>query len=138
MFSPSEIAGMRLKNRLVRSATYEGAMSRDGKRTDKMLKLYKDLSEGGAGLIITGNMAVLPEGRAFPKQANIFHDDHIREIEPISRIVHESENGTKIVAQLNHAGRQVLHDNHEAMPSPGDIFFTDSAKMINFIEKEIV
>jgi len=60
VFSEGIIARMKIKNRLVRSATYEAAMTEDGRTTDRMLTLYKDLAEGGVGMIITGHMAVLP------------------------------------------------------------------------------
>jgi 2,4-dienoyl-CoA reductase-like NADH-dependent reductase (Old Yellow Enzyme family) len=32
--------------------------------TEEGINLYRDLAEGGVGLIITGYMAVMPEGRS--------------------------------------------------------------------------
>lgn len=46
---------MKVKNRLVRSATYKAAMAENFRTTDKILRLYRDLSEGGVGMIITGH-----------------------------------------------------------------------------------
>ncbi|MDB4304106.1 NADH:flavin oxidoreductase, partial [Desulfosarcina sp.] len=46
-----EINGMQLKNRLVRSATYENMAAEDGKVTDKLIKFYSKLAKGGVGLI---------------------------------------------------------------------------------------
>jgi len=46
-------------------------VTEEGKVTDGMLALYKNLSEGGVGMIITGLMAVMPEGKLAHKQACI-------------------------------------------------------------------
>ena len=50
---PMKIGNLEIKNRFVRSATYEG-MAHEGHVTDKHVELYKNLAEGGVGLIITG------------------------------------------------------------------------------------
>ncbi|MBN1364922.1 MAG: NADH:flavin oxidoreductase [Syntrophaceae bacterium] len=122
IFSEAEIAGLKLKNRLVRSATYEAAMTKDGMITDKMLMLYKNLAEGGIGLIITGHTTVAANGKANPKQVCLFDDKFINEIKLIADIVHKAGSGCKIFAQISHAGRQVMHDNHDAEPvGPSDI-----------------
>jgi len=39
VFEHEEIGGLVIKNRLVRSATYEGMASEDGRVTDELLKL---------------------------------------------------------------------------------------------------
>jgi len=54
VFEPKEIGRLNIKNRLVRSATYEALASEDGTVTEKLVELYKTLAEGGVGLIITG------------------------------------------------------------------------------------
>src|SRR5512142_2811331 len=51
VFSEGRIAGLRTTNRLVRSATAEGA-SPNGRMNADGLKLYEQLAQGGAGLII--------------------------------------------------------------------------------------
>jgi 2,4-dienoyl-CoA reductase-like NADH-dependent reductase (Old Yellow Enzyme family) len=117
VFSEGNIAGLTLKNRLVRSATSEAAMTGDGKITDGMFSLYKNLAEGGVGMIITGFMAVMPEGKMSPKQACIWDDGYIAEIARIGDVVHGSGNDCKILAQLVHAGRQKRLDLEYVGPS---------------------
>lgn len=117
LFSEGKIANLNLKNRLVRSATYEAGMTEDGKVTDGMSALYKNLAEGGSGMIITGFMAVMPEGKAVHKQACIWDDGHIDEIAKIAEVVHGSETDCMILAQLHHCGRQGLLDNDLVAPS---------------------
>ena len=42
LFSDGKISYLRVKNRLVRSATYEGSMTEDGKVTEDLLKALKE------------------------------------------------------------------------------------------------
>lgn len=114
VFSYGNISNLVLKNRLVRSATYESQMTTDGKTTDKMLKIYKDLAEGGTGMIITGFMAVTAAGKGVPDQTCIYSDEYIEEISKIADIVHQTNSNCVIIAQLCHAGRQILHHNDYA------------------------
>jgi len=97
-------------------------MTDEGRITDKKLTLYKNLAEGGVGLIITGHMAVMTQGKANHNQTCIYDDEFIKEIQPIAHIVHEAGNGCKVIAQLSHAGRQVLQDNKDAEAvGPSDV-----------------
>ena len=63
VFSEGRIAHLAVKNRLIRSATYEGGMTDDGRVTAEILSLYRNLAEGGVGTIITGHMAVRRKGK---------------------------------------------------------------------------
>jgi 2,4-dienoyl-CoA reductase-like NADH-dependent reductase (Old Yellow Enzyme family) len=122
VFSEGRIAHLAVKNRLIRSATYEGGMTEDGRVTAEILSLYRSLAEGGVGTIITGHMAVTREGKASDRQICIYDDCHIAEIAQIAEVVHASGTDCKIVAQLSHAGRQVLHDNTVAeCVGPSDV-----------------
>ena len=122
VFSKGEIAHLVVKNRLIRSATYEGGMTKDGEVTGKILNLYRELADGGVGIIITGHMAVSPKGKGNPRQICLYDDIHIPEIARIAEVVHDSENDCKVMAQLSYAGRQVLHDNSVAeCVGPSDV-----------------
>ena len=122
LFSQGSIAHLTVKNRLIRSATYEGSMTTDGSVTPEMLSLYKNLSQGGVGTIITGHMAVRREGKGHVRQTCIYDDRHIDEISKIAEVVHSSGTDSKIVGQLSYAGRQVLHDNDVAVcVGPSDV-----------------
>ena len=122
MFSSGRIAHLAVKNRIIRSATYEGAMTEDGRVTTEILSLYRNLAEGGVGTIITGHMAVGRKGKGNDRQICIYDDTHIPEIARIADVVHASGSNCKIVAQLSYAGRQVLHDNTMAeCVGPSDV-----------------
>lgn len=108
VFSPKEIGGVLIKNRFVRSATYEGMASEDGKVTDKLVELYKNLAKGGTGLIITGYMYVQQIGKGAPYMTGIDRDDFILGLKRIADTVHKYGNGCKVAVQLVHCGRQTV------------------------------
>ena len=64
LFEKTNIKGMELKNRLVRSATHEGMADENGFPTQDLFKLYERLAKGGIGLIITGFAFVSRDGRS--------------------------------------------------------------------------
>ena len=105
IFSEGRIANLRLKNRLVRSATAENAW-RDTGMTEEGINLYRDLAAGGVGLIITGHMAVMPEGRSNDLQTRIHDDRFIESLTRIPAVVHKTSKDCKVVAQIAHAGMQ--------------------------------
>jgi 2,4-dienoyl-CoA reductase-like NADH-dependent reductase (Old Yellow Enzyme family) len=106
VFEAKEIGGMTIKNRLVRSATYEGMASEKGNVTDELIELYKTLAEGGVGLIITGHAFVQPSGKGMPYQIGIDRDDLIPGLRKIAETVHEHGDGCKVAMQVSHCGRQ--------------------------------
>ena len=52
-FESTVVGGIEVKNRIFRSATYEGT-AEDGVPDQKMYEMYENLSRGEVGLIITG------------------------------------------------------------------------------------
>jgi len=106
VFNAKKIGGMLIKNRFVRSATYEGMASEDGNVTDKLVELYKNLAEGGTGLIITGYIYVQHVGKGAPYMTGIDRDDFILGLKRITGAVHKYGNGCKVAVQLVHCGRQ--------------------------------
>jgi 2,4-dienoyl-CoA reductase-like NADH-dependent reductase (Old Yellow Enzyme family) len=122
LFSQGSISRLAVKNRIIRSATYEGGMTADGRISSYILNLYKNLAYGGVGAIITGHMAVRRAGKGHDRQICIYDDRHITEIAQIAEAVHGSGKECKVIAQLNYAGRQVLHDNTVAeCVGPSDV-----------------
>ena len=106
LFSPFTTGGITTTNRLVRSATCEGAAVPDvGAPTPAMAAFYGRLADGGVGLIVSGHLAVTYEGRCSDTMTACYSDDFI----PAFRLVAEATHvrGIPIVAQLNHGGRQV-------------------------------
>ena len=101
LFDPLTIKRMELRNRFVRSATVEN-LGDQGMVTDSLIDLYKELSKGEVGLIITGGLFPKKAGQILPGQLAADRDEAIPGLKRLARVVHE--NGGKVAAQILHAG----------------------------------
>lgn len=104
LFDQTTIQSMTLRNRLVRSATWEGMCDNDGRPTTKLANWYHDLASGGVGLIITGYTFVRPDGKQLPGKMGIHTDDFESNMKELTQAVHSV--GGIICIQLVHAGGQ--------------------------------
>ncbi len=102
LFEPYGIAGLELRNRFVRSATWDGTADKSGNVTDASVALYRKLGKGGVGLIISGYAYVSPLGQAVPGQYGIHTDDMIPGLHRLVEAAHQG--GAKIALQIVHAG----------------------------------
>lgn len=105
IFEYTQIAGIKLKNRVIRSATYEGMADENGFPTEKVKNLYISLAKGGVGAIITGFTVVQADGKSSAlTDAMIDNDKSIQAYKEITDAVHEYN--TPIIMQISHCGRQ--------------------------------
>jgi len=111
LFQPVKIGNMTVKNRFVRSATAERAVDERGFVTDEMFDVYRQLAEGGVGLLITGHAYVHEGGRASLTQAAIHKDEYIPRLTELVDATHSVAEECKIVIQITHGGRQVSTDS---------------------------
>ena len=102
LFDQTKINRMRLPNRFVRSATWDGLADDYGCVTPKMIDLTTRLADGGVGLIITGHAYVHQTGQHSPWQLGIDRDELIPGLEELTRNVHLR--GGNIVVQLGYGG----------------------------------
>ena len=118
LFETTEIKGMELKNRLVRSATHEGMADENGFPGEALFTLYERLAKGGVGLIITGLSYVSRDGK-IPAMKGIDSDEHIENYREMADLVHK--NGARIAMQIVHGGRQTTEawaNTQPMAPSP--------------------
>lgn len=120
LFKATKINGMRMKNRFVRSATYEAMAEKDGTVKNQLLDCMAELAMGETGLIITGHTFVSREGQAGPRQMGIYSDSMIPGLKRISSVIHD--NGGVVAVQLAHAGMRGIGKNQYAPLCPSDIF----------------
>ncbi len=104
IFDETKINGMQLQNRLVRSATWEGMCSEDGRPTEKMANYLGRLAKGGAGLLISGYAYIRPDGKQMAGQMGIYSDDFSGDLGLATSAVHRE--GGKLCLQLVHCGGQ--------------------------------
>ncbi len=102
VFEPIRINGLRIKNRFVRSATWEGLATPDGSVTDRLEAAMKALAVGEVGLVISGHAYVEKRGQASPWQLGVHTPAMEAGIARLARIVHAY--GGRFVVQLAHGG----------------------------------
>jgi 2,4-dienoyl-CoA reductase-like NADH-dependent reductase (Old Yellow Enzyme family) len=99
LFSEGGISHLRMKNRIVRSATWDIPVTLTRSVTDEVVDYYKRLTLGGVGMIITGDFPVTPDSGL---NNNVSFDDvEVSGLEKIAEVVHETEVECKIIAQLS-------------------------------------
>jgi 2,4-dienoyl-CoA reductase-like NADH-dependent reductase (Old Yellow Enzyme family) len=133
LFSQITIGNLSLKNRLVRSATYEGAADRNGVPGDDYLSIYRELARNDVGMIITGFTYIARSGRAMqPFQAGLDDREKIRPFRRVTDEVHR--HNCPIIVQLAHAGRQTLASWTGVRPvsstSERSVYFREKPRML--------
>lgn len=96
--------GASLPNRLAKAAMTEGLADRYLRATPKLCRLYERWSNGGAGLLITGNVQI--DKRVLERPGNVAIDGNggIKELEDWAEA--GTYNGNQLWMQISHAGRQ--------------------------------
>ncbi|WEM44985.1 NADH:flavin oxidoreductase (plasmid) [Photobacterium sp. DA100] len=102
LFTETRIGSMVLKNRFMRSATWENMATEDGHMTDKLYAIYEELAQGEVGLIVTGYANIVAEEKPNAGMMGIYNDSFIDEYKTLTELVHR--NDSKIVMQLAYGG----------------------------------
>ena len=102
LFEPYSIGNMELRNRFVRSGTWDATADGSGAVTDASLALYRQLAQGKLGLMVTSFAFVSPHGQSVPAQYGAHNDDMIPGLRKLVQAVHEA--GIMIALQIVHAG----------------------------------
>lgn len=96
-----------MKNRLCKAAMTEGVADAHNRATDRHVTLYRRWAEGGAGILLTGNVQV--DRRYLERAGNIVIDRRQDEAQ-LAALEAVAEAGTiadtHLWMQLSHAGRQ--------------------------------
>ena len=121
VFAPVDLGPVRLRNRTVKAATFEGRTP-DGLVTDELIAYHRAPAEGGVGLTTVAYLAVAPEGRTHREQIVVSERSrpgHAR----LADEIHAT--GAGIAGQVGHAGpvangrsNGVHALSASAMPSP--------------------
>lgn len=105
LFESAALGSLQLKNRVIRSGTFEGMCNDEGIPLPEYRNMYEKLAQSEVGGIITGFAFISPEGKAMhPGQAGMDSEEKSRYFIPVTEAVHQY--GCKIFMQLAHTGRQ--------------------------------
>ncbi len=100
VFSPYDLGPVRLRNRTVKAATFEGRTP-DGQVTDALIDYHLAPARGGVGLTTVAYLAIAPEGRTHREQIVVGPQTQAG-LARLADAVHET--GAAIAAQVGHAG----------------------------------
>ena len=98
LFEEVKMKNLISKNRLVRSATWEGIANPDGSISNEAFEIYSELAKGGVGIIITGFTSVAFNDNYFDGMMRLCDDKLIPQYKKLVDIIH-FEN-CPVIAQL--------------------------------------
>ncbi|MBR7069919.1 MAG: NADH:flavin oxidoreductase [Oxalobacter sp.] len=98
LFETARLGNLILKNRLVRSATWEGLALPDGGITDQTYEIYRELAKGGVGAIITGFTSVADNDQYFGGMMRLSHDGLIPQYRRLTELIHQEN--CPVIAQI--------------------------------------
>lgn len=98
IFEAVKMNHIELKNRLFRSATWEGIANQDGSVTEEAYGIYEELAKGGVGAIITGFTSVALHDYYFGGMMRLCDDTLIPQYKRLTDITHAE--GVPIITQL--------------------------------------
>jgi len=114
--------GRTLANRLGKSAMTEGLADADNRATPAHATLYRRWAEGGAGLLITGNVQVSRAHLERPGNIVIEGPQSHAAREALAALAAEASTaGATCLAQLSHAGRQTPISINPAPSAPSAV-----------------
>ena len=89
IFDHTMLGNITMKNRLIRSATWEGMGDDEGHIGEDLLQVYEDLAKGGVGAIITGFTSVDDNDRYFGGMVRLSDDSLIPDHQKLTEISHQ-------------------------------------------------
>ena len=102
------IAGMPVRNRILRSATWEALADAKGYMSEKQYRIYDQLAKNEVGLICTGYARVDGEDRPNAGMMGIYDDAFIPQYQELTRRVHAY--GAKIMMQIAYGGTKTTFE----------------------------
>jgi len=110
------LSPLKLRNRTMRSATWEGLADEQGRMTDTLAEVLISLARGGVGLITFSHTMVHPLGQASVRMLAIYNDEQAESMKKAIDGIHAA--GSLCSVQLNHGGRFSLVDDRIGPSNP--------------------
>ena len=104
LFEPVAVGGLLLKNRFIRSATFENAFTENETFTAKLWPVYEKLAANGVAAIITGMAGIDENSRLTPAMIKTYGQTFVPELTRLVENVHKLE--TKLIVQICHCGQK--------------------------------
>ncbi|MEX2207813.1 MAG: NADH:flavin oxidoreductase [Myxococcota bacterium] len=99
-FAPARLGALGLRNRVIKTATYEG-MCPGGMPSEALVEHHRTLAAGGVGLTTVAYCAVSPDGRTFAEQMTMRRET-VSPLRSVTDAVHREGGAASL--QLGHCG----------------------------------
>ena len=99
-FTPFTVGGLRLRNRIVKPATFEG-MCPGGMVSDALVEHHRRVAAGGAALTTVAYASISPDGRSYPTQI-LMRPEVVPGLARLADAVHRE--GAAAALQIGHCG----------------------------------
>lgn len=114
--------GAEIPNRIAKAAMTEGLANSLGEPNDDLARLYGIWSDGGAGLLLSGNIMI--DADHLERPGNVIVDreprpEMLAALRQLSKAA--TRNGNQFWAQINHAGRQTQKAVNSSPKAPSAI-----------------
>ena len=100
IFDPADLGSLHLRNRIIKTATYEG-MTPGGVPSQALIDHHTTLARGGVGMTTVAYCSVSPNGRTFAEQMYM-REAIVPHLLALTHSVHDA--GAKVSLQLGHCG----------------------------------
>ncbi|MBE6477295.1 MAG: FAD-dependent oxidoreductase [Propionibacteriaceae bacterium] len=104
LFSSYELKGKTLRNRTVVAPMVMNLCNSDGTCTERFIAYHEAKAQGGFGMIITEDFAVMPHAKGFVGVPGLWADSQVEGFKEFTDRIHRL--GAVVVAQIYHCGRQ--------------------------------
>jgi 2,4-dienoyl-CoA reductase-like NADH-dependent reductase (Old Yellow Enzyme family) len=115
LWTPLEVRGVRVANRIVAAPTATGTADEEGRPTEAALTRYGALASGGVGLVVMEHHAIRPDGRVRRTQYMLDRDELAESQRKLTALFSEAD--VPVLVQLNHSGGLVR--DAELLKRPG-------------------
>jgi 2,4-dienoyl-CoA reductase-like NADH-dependent reductase (Old Yellow Enzyme family) len=115
LFSPLELGGLSLANRITMAPLYLGYANLDGLVNKRLLEHYQEMGASGAAMVMVENASIDPRGQGSPFTMRIDEDRFTQGLAGLAAAIQAG--GAKAGLQINHAGRFAHGTGHPLAPS---------------------
>jgi NADPH2 dehydrogenase len=102
LLAPIEIAGLRLRKRIVNPPQWSGQAQPDGSVTDLIIEYHRKRAAAGCGLVIVEHAFVHALGRHTPNQIGVHEDGMLKGLSRLAAAVRAE--GAVVCQQISHSG----------------------------------
>jgi 2,4-dienoyl-CoA reductase-like NADH-dependent reductase (Old Yellow Enzyme family) len=130
-FSPATLGPIRLRNRFIKAATFEG-MALRGRISDRLVDFHRAVAAGGVGMTTLAYCAVAEDGQGAPNEI-VVQPDAVPGLQRLTEAVHDL--GAAASIQLGHAGPVAAGTGHRGL-APSRVFAPQAMRFTKAVTED--